>query len=543
MDLAAYRKERADKVSDENALNQLAEYYDEITYDVVNQIFVIEKDGKFNFIYESDKVFPPAVYDFCHLYPGFAVVRKGCQVGNLFFHEGLSEPASYRNEHVFEVKCGKYFGVETAFGDTLLPCEYTFVKVYPNFILTISDEGFSLFHTDGRRMFDEYFDDIDLSERRDDYIYAQKNECWGVVHLHGHWIVPDIFRDKNDILPCEDYASKTHYFECSLHDNDFPFDYKKGLYDIRGQLIIPFEYEYRIENDFKYVDYCGNHFRFPLIVKKNDNFGLIDRRGTIIFPCNYDEITTTNDGYYNIRKKGMDNIWYIPDVIDFFTSKIRSENFQLIETSCFDFLKMYCLTHWMEDIKENVRWGLINVACYGEFARYFGFLAEYFREINPELSYLFELVFLRKDLKTHKINYDDSQNEFSSSYILAGIYFEGKRVKANYQYAFELYENCLDVIHRKYNVKFHTIYEKLISILSESSEKILLVDDDELVFEMDYQECAIIAFRMGWMLYTGNGVEKDKKTGMALLSAAQKSREILSEISKNDNSIFANCPF
>jgi len=51
MNLAAYRKERAGVVSDENALSQLAEYYDEITYDVVNQIFVVEKDGKFNFIY------------------------------------------------------------------------------------------------------------------------------------------------------------------------------------------------------------------------------------------------------------------------------------------------------------------------------------------------------------------------------------------------------------------------------------------------------------------------------------------------------------
>ena len=108
MDLAEYRRERASSISDENALNQLAEYYDVITYDVVNQIFVVEKNGKINFIYASKVEFSPVLYDFCHLYPGFAVVRKGCRVGNLFFHEGLAEPVFYRTVDMFEVKRDNY---------------------------------------------------------------------------------------------------------------------------------------------------------------------------------------------------------------------------------------------------------------------------------------------------------------------------------------------------------------------------------------------------------------------------------------------------
>ena len=324
--LAEYRKEKADAMSenDKAAFDQLAAYYDDITYDIVNQVLIVEKDGKLNFIYETELAFAPAIYDYCHLYPGFAVVRKGNRAGNLFFHEGLSEPASYRDVDVFEVKRNGYYGVEKATGEILLDCTLHFVKVYPECILALSDEGYALFHPDGKKMFDnEYFDEVDLSTMLGNYIFVQKDKQWGVVDVTGYWIVPAIFHNRDDI-EWWGYG----YFYCSLNG-------KKGLYDTQGKLIVPYEYD-KIE--------IGKDWRpHPFIVTLNDKCGLIDCKGNVVFPCVYDEITCM--GYcYRVWKDGTDTLWHISETFDF--SKLMSlresdTSCRKIESSCCDFYEMY----------------------------------------------------------------------------------------------------------------------------------------------------------------------------------------------------------
>ena len=207
MTLDEYRKKYGNPT-----LDKLAEYYDEITYDIVNELFIVEKGGKLNFIYETKLEFTPVIYDFCHLYPGFAVVRKGNQVGNLFFHEGLAEPSSYRTVNIFEVKRGNYFGIETDTGDIILACKFLFVKIYPNFIIAFLDDkffqlrGYLLFFLDGRRMFDFCFDDIDIIYMQfNNWIYVQKDKRWGVINTSGHWIVTAIFLYREDIDMSEYY--------------------------------------------------------------------------------------------------------------------------------------------------------------------------------------------------------------------------------------------------------------------------------------------------------------------------------------------------
>jgi hypothetical protein len=463
-------------------------------------VFVVEKNGKFNFIHELNVALSPVVYDFCYLYPGFAVVRKGSRAGNLFFHEGLSEPASYRTVHVFEVKRGKYYGVETAQGDTLLACQYPFVKVYPDFILTGSDGGFSLFHTDGRKMFDECFDDVDVSEKYREYVYVQKNEKWGVVHLRGHWIVPACFQSSCEISEMYDDFHHSRFFECSLNDLHCPFSARKGLYNMQGKLIIPFEYKYEYRN----YDW-GYHVKFPAIVSKNGKYGMIDRRGTVIFPCVYDEIM--NDGasdYYRIKKEGTDSIWHIPDVFELSETEFTSENYQLMDdSSCFDFLRMPCPAMCFDDEnREKIRRALIgNVCSTKPFRNNCAFLTEYLKEINIELSSLFELERIREDRNVVILNNDTVQSdcyvkEFSSSYQLAGVYFEGKEVMVNYQNAFELYHYCLEDIIRMF----------------------------DCISDEDYYKCIVIAYRIGWMLYTGNGTEMNRETGLRLISVSRKCR-------------------
>ena len=97
---------------------------------------------------------------------------------------------------------------------------------------------------------------------------------------------------------------------------------------------------------------------------------------------------------------------------------------------------------------------------------------------------------------------------------LAGVYFEGKEVKINYQHAFELYNYCLEDICIENNRNVIEKYDVLISIIKE--------EDSTYFGNPDYQQCVLIARRIGWMLYTGNGVEKDETIGIELLNAVKE---------------------
>jgi len=364
MGLAEYLEDQSGVISNEKEamLKQFSGYFDEITYDTVNQLFVVEKDGKFNFIDEADVTFSPVYYDYYQLYPGFAVVRKGNQVGNLFFHEGLSEPAAYRTVAIFEIKWNEHYGIKTDKGDTLLDRTYSFVKIYPQFIVARSWEGYSLFHLDGRRMFDDFFDEIDLSMMYHGFIFVHNNSEWGVVDVTGYWIVPALFHTKNDI---EWWGQG--YFYCRTGNN------KKGLYTTQGQLIVPFEYD-SIQ--------MGTDWRpSPFIVTQNGKYGLTDRESKVIFPCIYDKIKSLGNSY-RMWKEGKDTLWEMSRIYDWPGRRPAQEGESSClqaESSCCDFFKMigslleigeeysreeeYDGTQRMEEVneKEAIRWFLMSL--------------------------------------------------------------------------------------------------------------------------------------------------------------------------------------
>jgi len=529
--LAEYRSVRSHQ-----KLDELAEYYDDVTYDIVNQVFIVEKNGKLNFVYETELAFAPVLYDFCHIYPGFAVVRKGNQMGNLFFHEGLSEPSSYRTVNVFEVKRGNYFGVETASGDWLMDCIYRLVKVYPDFILAISDEGFLLFHPDGRRMFEECFNDIDLTMIYHDYLFVQKDEQWGVVHVRGYWIVPALFRNRNDITHL-----KYCIFSCHLNG-------KKVIYIQNNH------FAFGVDFDDIHLDYMTDEYL--LSVSKKGKLGMIDRTGTFIIPCVYDKIYAIASDCYRIINEGTDSILQVPHISDFPRSKPVT-TYQHIESCCCDFAKMphhllnfgdaYAATGYFKqdwenvDYKEAIRWFLMYSVFYDHVCdQYYKILSGKYKALtskkSDELLSLFQLKVIRSE----------RGNVFSSIYRLAGIYFEGKEVITNYRYAIELYIYCIEYLHfddeNGHTASFEKTCDVLINRISQD-EPVNVFDD---CWSDEYRQCALIAHRLGWMLYTGNGVEKDETMGMKLLNASktigyvENKNVIYYPSEENDDEV---CPF
>jgi len=144
---------------------------------------------------------------------------------------------------------------------------------------------------------------------------------------------------------------------------------------------------------------------------------------------------------------------------------------------------------------------------------YFKILSRKYKKLtspkSDELLSLFEL----KKIRT---NFD-----FDEAYRLAGLYFEGKELRSNYRYAFELYTYCVEYMHIDdtdgHTVSFGTICDVLINRISQD-EPVNVFDE---CWSDAYRQSALFAHRLGWMLYTGNGVEKDKKIGIKLLNAAK----------------------
>ena len=171
-----------------------------------------------------------------------------------------------------------------------------------------------------------------------DFIYVQKNEQWGVVHVTGYWKVPALYRKKEDIT-WWGYG----YFCCHLNA-------KKGLYNKQGKLIITHEYDH--------IEYDTDSRPHPFIVTLNGKQGLIDCKGNPVFPCIYDEITCIGS-HYRIWKDGKDSLWHIShlyDVYDLTPFQKTVTNCQLVESSCVDFYSIPWSLPFLRDEYSHVWW-------------------------------------------------------------------------------------------------------------------------------------------------------------------------------------------
>ncbi len=288
--------------------------YDEVIYNDDNQLYIVEKEGKFGFIEKSGEAITDLIFDFYHIYWGFATVRKGNQVGHLFFHEGTKEPLAYRTVEIFEVKRGNKYGIKSSSGETIIPCQYDFIRIYGKLIIAQNESQYYLYDLIGKLLFDTPFEYVDFQfyYEKMPYLIVKQFGKWGVI-VNDNWIIPPIAISREDIRMF-DYATYVILV----------MDGKEGIYDRNGKRIIPCIYD-----EIEIVPY----WRF--IVCKDGKYGLIDKSGKTCLPYIYDKIVALVPDIYEVSISGDSKIFDIRSLrnnLSGFTA-MQADNTDTIELS------------------------------------------------------------------------------------------------------------------------------------------------------------------------------------------------------------------
>ncbi|MDH6307410.1 hypothetical protein M2451_000559 [Dysgonomonas sp. PFB1-18] len=279
--------------------------YNNKEYNFDNQLYITEEDGRFGFLNKSEKEISPPIFDFYHIYQGFAVVRKGNQVGNLFFHEGVQEPLKYRTVEIFEIVRNGRYGVDSVDGTSIIPYRYDYTRIYYKIIVCKLNEGYYLFNTKGEPIIDIPFQDVDLTIYQN-YRYfnplnsstreltiergisVKTNNKWGVISQKGKWIIQPSVKNANDIELFQHIQPHQGWYYILKDEND-----RKGIANEYGKQIVPCLYDEIIVDNLKIAD-NGRAF----IVKTGEKYGLYSTNGKLILPCSHDWINYIIDDIY-----------------------------------------------------------------------------------------------------------------------------------------------------------------------------------------------------------------------------------------------------
>ncbi|WP_170860843.1 WG repeat-containing protein [Flavobacterium fluvii] len=152
-----------------------------------------------------------------------------------------------------------------------------------------------------------------LRDRDLDFYIVKKNDKAGIINKN---LLPVLDFNYQDISPCH-YNPKNLFI---AKKND-----KYGVIGLRGDIIIPFEYD-ELSNWVEYGPGSNYHF-----VTKNNKKGLITKGGKTIIPPVYDELRFINDQTIILAKNQKFGVVTIKNtlVIPFDYSKICTETFNL----------------------------------------------------------------------------------------------------------------------------------------------------------------------------------------------------------------------
>lgn len=143
--------------------------------------------------------------------------------------------------------------------------------------------------------------------------WQEKNGKWGMVDKDGNVVVPYeydwidtcLILDQYQLYGCLDVdvlcvgkGEKDKERSCFKEDDKIKKGLKAGgkygVIDMKGNVIIPLEYE-----DFEYNVY-GIYFEGGLIAKKDGKWGVINEKNEAIIPFEYDYINTVAEGALQI---------------------------------------------------------------------------------------------------------------------------------------------------------------------------------------------------------------------------------------------------
>lgn len=130
-----------------------------------------------------------------------------------------------------------------------------------------------------------------------DYGPCEKDGKWGYVE-DGEVIIPYKY---DSVIETDFFTRDRYYFDCmEITQKLIPVkaEGKAGLIDIKGNSIIPCQYDEIVMEDEMYFHKGMAKVRLGLL------YGLVDKKGRQIIPCKYEDITYFNKGKAEVVVKG-----------------------------------------------------------------------------------------------------------------------------------------------------------------------------------------------------------------------------------------------
>jgi hypothetical protein len=237
---------------------------------------VADTSGHWGYINKNGKLIAPFIYDITDEFScGRAMVVKDSMVGfidktgkvviPINFDYATFKSYYYERKDGFQdgicaVSKNKKYGIIDTTGTILLDIKY-------------DEIGFA---TDYRLKLSDWF------PIEENYALAEMNNEAFVINKNGKLVNSN---------------SSTHliYF---VEDISYICDTseKCGFMNSKGNLIIPFDYEY-----YEYSTFNNGY----AVVKKNNKFGIINKKGDTILSANFDELSNFNDNLAKATKDGM----------------------------------------------------------------------------------------------------------------------------------------------------------------------------------------------------------------------------------------------
>lgn len=215
--------------------------------------------------------------------------------------DGFKRIEYWKNDFYIAQNNNYKYGIINAKGEIVIACQYTwasginFLKLGNDNALGVYDSLLNLIVP--HNYYQIYFDHTN-------HIYATKKDSLdsyklGVFNHKGEQIIPFEYDGNKNI----DYSSNLNYF--------MKKDGKFGMIDTLNTIVVPFEYDYffkvadatiRYENGVQV--FKNKYYLVQKVIANKKLYGIIDDKGKTIIPIEYDEIFTSlfDDKFFMCRK-------------------------------------------------------------------------------------------------------------------------------------------------------------------------------------------------------------------------------------------------
>jgi hypothetical protein len=191
-------------------------------------------------------------------------------------------------------KGGKYGLIDTL-GKIVIQTKYDFLRDFHLGVASVKiDTKWGLIDISGKEITKPEFEEI----RRvyNGIIAAKKDSKWAILNPQGQLLSSFEF---DDVKISENDENEVRDFNLKEPTNDEGYlliskNQKWGIIDIKGKIIVPTDYDY-------IYPFTNN----VALIKKNEKWALIDKQGIIKTEFIYDKLEPYIAGRYNLKKHGM----------------------------------------------------------------------------------------------------------------------------------------------------------------------------------------------------------------------------------------------